>query len=279
MNKEVLSITQTPAVSGIAQSKAWMRCGLRHVLERKSLWFGMTAVYLGLGFFLKQIPFMGDLLLVLITPMLLASVVWGLAHGSLTEAPPLDKLSPIQAWFQTWLAHPAQELLRIFSQEDKMFAAILLGIITLGLVTGVKILGYLLVGGSMVTGLAADQSGIGQITMLLGMAVVAFLFMLLSMGLLFSVPLTILGNRQPLEAIAQSFSTCRENAVPLLALAAPFFLVYLVIVVAYARFHWLGYLLLFSLGFLALPVFVTSVYCSYLTLYPAKPSDLPRPIP
>ena len=157
-----------------------------------------------------------------------------------------------------------------------MFAAVLLGIVTLGLAMLVKIIGYLLVGGSMLSGLAASQVGTAQITTLLGMALVALLSVLLAMGLLFSVPLTVLANRQPLAAISESFSACRENAAALLTLTVPFFLVYLVILVAFAKSHWLGYLLVVSVGFLALPVFVAAVYCSYLTLYPPNPSGFRR---
>lgn len=262
------------ANTGLGQGQAWIACGQRLVLEQKSLWYGMTAVYFVLGFVLKLIPFMGDLLLTLITPMLLAGVVWGRAQENHAEpAPKPEPSSPVQALFQAWIAQPAQELMRIFTQEDKMFAAILLGIVTLGLAMLVKIAGYLLIGGSMLSGLAASQMGMAQITTLLGMVLVAALSVLLAMGLFYSVPLTVLANRQPLAAISESFSACRENARSLLVLVVPFFLVYLVILVAYANSHWLGYLLLFSMGVLALPVFVAAVYCSYLALYPPNPSD------
>ncbi len=157
-----------------------------------------------------------------------------------------------------------------------MFGAILLGIVTLGLAMLVKIVGYLLIGGSMISGLAASQIGTARITTVLGMALVAGLSVLLAMGLLYSVPLTVLGNRQPLAAISESFSACRDNAAALLALTVPFFLVYVVILVAYANAHWLGYLLLVSVGLLTLPLFMAAVYCSYLTLYPASPSDIRR---
>ena len=53
---------------------AWIVQGWHLVQEQPPLWFGMAAIYLVLGFTLKLIPFMGDLLLVLITPMLLAAV-------------------------------------------------------------------------------------------------------------------------------------------------------------------------------------------------------------
>lgn len=263
--------------TGLGQGKTWIACGRRLVLEQKPLWYGMTAVYFVLGFVLKLIPFMGDLLLILITPMLLAGVVWGRTQEQHAEpaAKPGSSRSPL-ALFQTWIAQPAQELMRIFTQEDKMFAAVLLGIVTLGLAMLVKITGYLLVGGSMVSGLAASQVGTAQITTLLGMALVALLSVLLAMGLFYSVPLTVLANRQPLAAISESFSACRENAVALLTLTVPFFLVYLVTMVAFAKSHWLGYLLLFSVGLLALPVFVAAVYCSYLTLYPPNPPSSRR---
>ena len=256
---------------------AWIVQGWHLVQEQPPLWFGMAAIYLVLGFTLKLIPFMGDLLLVLITPMLLAAVVAGLAREKSAVHPNVNgKASSMPALLQAWLAQPAQELVSIFTREDKVFGAVLLGIVTLGLAMLVKITGYLLIGGSMVSGLTAGQLNASQITTVLGMLVIAILYLVLAMGLLYSVPRTVLGNRPPFEAIAESFSACRHNAVPLLTLAAPFFVVYLGIIAAFAKNHWLGYLLVFSAGGVALPVFVASVYCSYLALYPPDHSASPR---
>jgi hypothetical protein len=263
--------------SVLRQAQSWIVCGARLVLAQKSLWFGMTLVYFILGFLLTLIPFMGHLLLILVSPMLLAGVFWGRAQES--QGPPVPAMAQsvtVQTVLQTWIAQPAQELMRIFTQEDKMFGAVLLGIVTLGLVILVKIIGYLFIGGSMVSGLTAAQSGFTQITTLLGMVLVAGLSVLLAMGLLYSVPLTVLGNRQPLDAITESFTACRENARTQLALVLPFFLIYLVVMVAFAKSVWLGYLLLIGVGFLALPLFIAAVYCSYLTLYPRQIHD-PRP--
>jgi hypothetical protein len=115
-----------------------------------------------------------------------------------------------------------------------------------------------------------------QITTVLGMLVVAILYLGLAMGLVYSVPRTVLGNRPPFEAIADSFIASRDNALPLLTLVAPFFIVYFIIIVAFANNHWLGYLMVFSTGVVALPIFVASVYCSYLALYPPDHSPSPR---
>ena len=215
---------------------------------------------------------MGHLLLILITPMLLAGVMWGRAQERARRRRQRRSLPPPRL-LQEWIAQPAQELMCIFAQEGKMFGAVLLGIVTLGLVMVVKIIGYLLIGGSMITGLAADLTGGTPFITLLGMVLVTGLSVLLGMGLLYSVPLTVLAKRQPLDAIAESFSACRAHAKPLLALVAPFFLVYIVILASFANSPWLGSLLTISVGLLALPLFIAAVYCSYLALFLPNPSD------
>lgn len=254
----------------VRQARDWIACGRQLVLQQQSLWYGMAAVYIVLGFLLTLIPFMGHLLLILITPMLLAGVIWGRSQER-PVAPAAG--TPAQRILQEWVAQPAQELMCVFTQEGKMFAAVLLGIVTLGLVMVVKIIGYLLIGGSMIAGLAADLAGDTSFLTLLGMVLVTFLSVLLGMGLLYSVPLTVLGNRQPLDAISESFTACRVHAKPLLALVAPFFLVYVVILAAFANSPWLGSLLTVSIGLLALPLFIAAVYCSYLALFPPDPSN------
>jgi hypothetical protein len=268
---------------GIRQGIDWIVLGTRMVLDRKSLWFGMTAVYFVFAFLLKLIPFMGDLLLILITPMLLAGVVRGRAQEGHSGQTGEAGAAPTP--FQAWIAGPVQELLRIFTQEEehtregtpadlgtnKAFDAVLLGIITLGLAMLVKITGYLLIGGSMVSGLAASQMSTPQPGTLFGMLVVAVLYAILAMALIYSVPLTVLGNRQPLAAISDSFSLCRKNAPALLTLTAPFFIVYLVILAAFAEHRGLGYLLVLSVGFVTLPLFIASAFSSYLKLFPSLP--------
>ncbi len=276
MNQSPSTVNPVPhGHGGISRGLAWIAQGHQAVQKHKSLWYGMTAVYFMLGFLLKLIPFMGDLLLILITPMLLSGVVWGRAQTNHTDQPRDTNRTPstIPALLQAWVIQPAQELVRIFTDEDKVFGAVLLGIVTLGLAMLVKIIGYLLIGGSMVSGLTAGQLNAPQPTTLLDMLVVAILYLILTMALIYSVPLTMLRNREPLAAIAESFSTCRKNPAALLALCTPFFIVYLFLMAVFARFHWLGYLLVISAGFVALPVFVASAHCSFQSLYPDQLSS------
>ena len=254
----------------IGRAGAWIACGWRLIQEHKSLWFGMSGLYLVFAFVLKRIPFMGDLLITLITPMLLAGVVWGRAHDHRATSPSVT--GPAPPWTQAWLVQPARELGLIFHREDKIFPAVLLGIITLGLSTLVRIAGDLLVGGSMVSGLTATPLDVPQISTVLGMVAIVALYLALTMGLFYSVPLTVLANRQPLAAVAESFSLCRRNALPLLTLAAPFFVVYLLIMAGFAVYHGWAHLLIATAGLTALPLFVATVYCSYLALHPLHPS-------
>jgi len=260
---------------GTSRGVDWIVQGWHRVQEQPPLWFGMAVIYLVLSLLLKQIPIGGDLLLILISPMLLASVVWGCANPS--HAEPLGQSSPVQALLQAWVVLPARELICIFNHEEKIFPPVLLGILTLGLtIVVVMIPRESLVGGSMMSGLAASNFSDLQIIMLIKMLVVAALYVILAMGLFYSVPLTVLKNRPPFDAIAESFKACREHAVPLLVLTVPFFVVYLVIQAAFAKSHWLGFLLVISAGSITLPVFVASVYCSYLALYPPDHSASPR---
>lgn len=254
------------ADGAIAQAGSWIACGWRLIREHKAPWFRMAALYLVLAFVLKHIPFMGDLLLILITPMLLASVVWGRAHAHRADELPATGGAP--SWSEAWLMRPARELSLVFSRPDKAFPGVLLGIITLVLAMLVRFAGDLLIGGSMVSGLTAARLDVLQITTVLAMLVVASLYLVLAMGLFYSVPLTVLANRQPLTAVAESFSLCWRHAAPVAALVTPFFAVYLLIVAGFAFAPEWGYLLMATAGWLALPVLVASVYCSYHTLHP-----------
>jgi len=270
---EIPSPTDTAATpkKPMAQAADWVSCGWQRVQQQKPLWFGTTAVYFILALLLKLIPFMGNLVLVLITPMLLG----GFLLAVRAPATPTALHAGIPALFRTYLVEPGRGLFQIFSSAEKIFPATLLCIITLGLVLLVISVGYVTIGGSMISGLTATDLNAAKTPLLLGMLVMSVLHLLLAMGLLYSVPLTLLDNRLPLDAITESFTTCARNAQSLACLGIVFFLPYVLIVMAFNHSHWLGYLLLLSLGFVTVPVFVASVYCSYLTFYPASSSTTP----
>src|SRR3972149_440226 len=53
----------------------WIVCGWRMVRHDRDLWLGMGFIYLLLAYLLRLIPFMGDLVLVRLPPLLLAGAL------------------------------------------------------------------------------------------------------------------------------------------------------------------------------------------------------------
>jgi hypothetical protein len=252
-----------PRTNALAQAREWFACA-RALFDRdRVLWLGMAALYLLLALALRRIPFVGSLVLVLISPLLLA--------GALLAAHDLHARAgrPPGRWQQR-LAQPARTLLQPLANEALMYPALLACIVTLGLVLAAAVLEYLLTGGSLVSGLAAGQiAGPLRAWTFAAIVLVAGLYVVLTMALCFLIPLTVLGGHTVLTAVSASFRACARHAAAL----ALFALGFVVLAVALAVMFilpggaWLGYGLLFTAGLVALPLFVAGLYCSYRTVF------------
>jgi len=102
--------------------------------------------------------------------------------------------------------------------------------------------------------------------------VVVALYVLLAMALLYVIPLTLFGRRQPVPAVVESFRACLANPAALALFAAPFLVVNLAIMVGFALSHVLGYTLLLVLGVVSLPAFIIALHASYRTLFEIAPA-------
>lgn len=257
------------------QGRAWLQCGFAAVERRPEHWLGMAFVYLLIAFLLKLIPFVGDLLLILISPLLLAGAL--LSARNLANAAPDSAPTPGRAaWAaRDWgklvevaLLAPARALFQVLGRQEYVFATIFLCILTLGTVMIVGIMEYLLTGGSIISGLAASSlSAPLSAVLIVRMLVLVALYFLLAMALFYLVPLTLFDGMTPMAAMAESFAACRHNAGAHLWLFGTFLLPTVLILYVSALWHAAGYVLLFTLGLLALPVFVAGAWCSYTTLY------------
>jgi hypothetical protein len=103
--------------------------------------------------------------------------------------------------------------------------------------------------------------------MVFAILVVIALYLVLGMALLYIVPLTLFGNRQPVLAVAESFRSCIAHSKALTLFVAPFVLINFSIMVAFNIETWAGYLLALSLGVAALPIFVVGLSASYRALF------------
>lgn len=240
----------------------WIRAGYERLRHEPARWLGMTLVYLIVALLLKRIPFLGNFVLVLLTPAMLASAL--IAARSAPGPTPANA----REWLRALTIEPLRELFQVFRREEHTFAIVIVCIVTLGLVVLVNIPELLITGGSVVSGLAgASMAGTMRPVTVVSIAVVAVLYLLLSMALIYLVPLTLFGHRQSLPAVAESFGACVRHRKPLTLFIAPFLAVNLLIMVAFGLSHWLGYLLLASLGVVALPIFVIGLHGGYQTLF------------
>ena len=255
--------TVAPRPSALAQAREWFVCA-RALFDRdRVLWLGMAALYLLLGVALRRIPFVGGLVVVLVSPLLLA--------GAMLAARDLHAHAgrPARRWQQS-LAQPLRALLQALADETVTYPALLACIVTLGLVLSAKAIEYLLTGGSLLSGLAAGQLvAAARPWTLVAIVLLATLYVLLAMALYFLIPLTVLGGHAVFGALAASFRACARHATALGLFAIGFVVLALAISLVFelAGGTWLGHLLLFTAGLIALPLFVAGLYCSYRTVF------------
>ena len=246
-----------------ADAMAWIRNGIHRVQSEPARWLGLTFIYFVVALLLKFIPFFGNYVIVLISPIPLASALM-ITRENTPSVTPTDALG----WVRAVTIDAARDSLRVFREEDHSFAIIIVCIVTLGMTMLVSLPELMFAGGSIVSGIAAADIGGGiPITTLIGIIVVLFLYLLLTMALFFMVPLTMLGERYAIPAIVESFETCKKHARVLATFVAPFFAINFVMMLVFSVSHAIGYLLLASVGMVALPTFVIGLNDSYRALF------------
>lgn len=281
MNTDELTREVPPAAPtarpGATRGLKWIACGAALVVRDPWLWLGMTAIYFLIALLLLAIPFAGSFVLILITPIMLAGALLAARSGrrgvveAAEPAATLPSGSVRQRLLQDLLKRPARTLFQVLADTDRTLTMIIVCIVSLGLAILVAIPELLLTGGSLVSGLTSGHLADPlRPTMLAAAGTVAILYLLLAMGLLYLVPLTLFAERLAIPAVAESFRACARHLAPLAVFVAPFFLVNLAILAAFSQVRWLGYLLSFTLGLAALPVFVAGLYCSYEELFETR---------
>ncbi len=244
------------------QARTWVRQGFARLRAEPTRWLGMTLVYLVVALVLKRIPFLGNFVLVFVTPIAFASAM--LAARSV----PWPRPSDLNAWLRALSVDAARELVQVFRREEHGFAIIIVCVVTLGLVVVLNIPELLVTGGSVVSGVAgASLGGPLRFVTVVGMIVVIGLYLLLTMALFYVIPLVLFAERQAIPAVIESFKTCLHHYQSLGLFVAPFVLINLAIMIAFSLSHLVGYVLLAAVGVVALPVFVLGVHASYLALF------------
>ncbi len=242
----------------------WARSGWDETRRNVPLWVGMSALYLIPAALLLRLPFAGPLLVVLLSPMLLAgALLTAERHKNTTTGAPVDQ----------WLKRPFERLTSALTDTAYVYPAVLMGIVTLGLVVVVFIVEHL-VGLTSLSALrsAATLGAVQAVSVLVGVLVAGLLQVLLLMALFYAVHRTTFAGRDPLSAMGESFRACWRHPWAITGLTGVYALPYLVILGGFSISALLGYALLFTVGLACLPAFVLASYSSYRQLFPSPPS-------
>ena len=267
------------------QGLMWIKQGGMLFWKQPALWLGMSFVYLVIALVLGAIPFIGWLILVLFTPVLMfgaLSIANALAGPGLPPEPPL--VIPTGSKFNAWALQVREYLLRAarrlfagFAEEEKMMPIMVISTLLLGGVVMVKILAQLLkVGGAALPAMLSGSIGpTVWLTALLGLLVVVSLEALLLMAFLYTVPLIAFHRDHPLPSIEKSFRAATNNLGAFFVFVGVFAFIGEVMHLLFLKLNFpYDYLTFLTVGLITLPVFIAGLHASYLDLFTpaAQPS-------
>jgi len=270
-----------PAVQGLI----WIKRGGALFWQQPALWLGMSFVYLVIALALGAIPFIGWLILVLFTPVLMfgaLSIAHALAGPGLPpETPPtIPAGGMLNAWalrVREYFLRAARRLFAGFADEEKMMPIMVISTLLLGGVVMVKILAQLLkVGGAALPAMLSGSIGPALwLTALLGLLVIVSLEALLLMAFLYTVPLIAFHRDHPLPSIEKSFRAATNNLGAFFVFVGVFAVIGEVMHLLFLKLNFpYDYLTFLTVGLIALPVFIAGLHSSYLDLFTpvAQPS-------
>lgn len=247
-------------------AREWITCGLERLRSERERWGGAALVYMLLAILLYRVPFLGDLLLILLTPPLLAGLLLAAQHDAVPPPVPFERA-------RAYLLAPARAYLRLFHSEERVLPVLMLSVLALGGYVAVQILGYVLIGGSPAGGLGAVAFAGGRTAALL-VPLLALVYGLLTIALYHSVALTVFDGLTPPAALAESLRAGARNALPLVLFAVVFLAAWAVIAGGFVVSRWLGYPLLLALGTAALALFLPAAHCCFESLHHDTRADI-----
>ncbi len=240
----------------------WLDCGWLLLKRNPWLLLGMALVSMVIVILLKLIPFLGSLLVALLAPILMSSGL--LAANDLSK----QKMSLPASLRMAAFARSPLALLRPLRDEKYTVTMLILAIYAVTMALLINISLEVISDGAWARDLAVVQ-GSDFLTTLGGKSVACLLYLGLSMSLIYAVPLIVLRDESLVPALGRSLRTSARYIVSLAVilgvLVGPFFVGGLTSFI----FAPSSYAVWLIGGVLALPLFATSCYCSYRTVFPA----------
>jgi hypothetical protein len=240
----------------------WLDCGWRLFKRNPWLLLGMALVSMVIVILLKLIPFLGNLLVALLAPILMSGGL--LAANDLSK----QKMSLPASLRMAAFVRSHQVLLRPLRDEKYSGTMLILAIYAVTAALLINISVEVISNGTWARDLGSVQAS-ELLAVLAGKSVACLLYLGLSMSLIYAVPLIVLRDESLVPALGLSLRKSARHlgslAVILGVLVSPFFVGGLTSFV----FAPSSYAVWLIGGALALPLLATSCYCSYRTVFPA----------
>lgn len=260
------------------RGRDWLVQGWKLFRAAPVLWLGLSFTYLVIAMLLEQIPFIGWLILVLLSPMFVFGtlpVAERLADSTLPAeerpaAPAWSDLRAMGRYVGNLLQRSLRRLFSGFAREDELLPMMVISTLLLGGVVVIRILAQLFkVGGHALPAMLAGSVGpTVWLTALIGLVVVLVLEALLIMAFLYTVPLLLFRREYPLPAIESSFSAALANFGAIALFAGAFLVLGELSRLLFFFFAFpLDYLVFLVIGLVSLPILIGALYASYRDLY------------
>lgn len=260
------------------RGRDWLVQGWALFRAAPVLWLGLSFTYLVIAMLLEQIPFIGWLILVLLSPMFLfgtLSVAEKLTDHPLPAeeqpaAPAWSDLRAVGRYVRDVLLRSLRRLFSGFTREDELLPMMVISTLLLGGVVVIRILAQLFkVGGHALPAMLAGTVGpTVWVTALIGLVVILVLEVLLIMAFLYTVPLLLFRREYPLPAIESSFSAALGNFGAFALFAGAFLVLGELSRLLFFFFAFpLDYLVFLIIGLVALPILIGALHASYRDLF------------
>ncbi len=236
-----------PEGQGVATGNGWSWIADAWALtgQQRGTWIGLFVLFAVLVIVLSLIPFLGSLLLMLLTPVLYGGIMLG------CDAQRRGERMEVGHLFSGFKAHTGK-LIAVGAITLVAFLAIFVVIM---LIFGFGMMSMMMGGGEP----TPEQLQTGLASILIAVLVMAGLSIPIYMAIWFSTPLITLGGMDVGAALKTSFFACLKNILPFLVWGVMMFVLAIVASIPLM----LGWLLL---G----PVLIASVYTGYRDIFYAN---------
>ena len=256
-NSEECMQSLTARFAATALTHAWTE------FRRQPLpWLAMATVYVALAGALQIVPFIGYLVMVLLTPLMLAGALLTAQEWE-TNAANTVVASEWHERLMQRLSDAVAKLFRVFTDSDRALTAMVISTFTLGAVVLLQIIAQLLrVGGAALPAMAAGSvSASVWLPALLSLIFIWVVKLFLILLATLAVQLAVFRRDAPLHAMETAARICASQPASLALLALA--LLVPIVLVAYISVP-IAYLVALA----ALPLYVLAMHFTFKTLYP-----------